>query len=93
MLAATVDVNGKLPGFIDGAQIDIMEIDEPIGEIRSYDWTGMISPGRKAELLNQLDKLITAVKSARSRANTTEVNTEKMIADQLVEFILKPLGG
>ena len=33
------------------AQIDVVEVDEPMGEIRAYDWTGMISPGKKAALL------------------------------------------
>src|SRR5690606_9748246 len=33
------------------AQVDIVEVDEPVGEIRSYEWTGMLSTGRKTALL------------------------------------------
>lgn len=61
------------------AQVDIVEVDEPVGEIRSYDWTGMLSLGQKAELLEQIDILIEAVKQARSRANEVAVNKEKKL--------------
>ncbi|MCB1156221.1 MAG: hypothetical protein H7A25_09115 [Leptospiraceae bacterium] len=73
------------------AQVDIVEVDEPVGEIRSYDWTGMLSLGQKAELLEQIDILIEAVKQARSRANEVAVNKEKKIAEGLVRFLLKPI--
>ncbi|MDX9721070.1 MAG: hypothetical protein RBU37_09985 [Myxococcota bacterium] len=75
------------------AQIDIVEVDEAVGEIRSYDWTGMIAPGRKAALLEQADKLIEAVKAARSRANAVEVDTNKKLADKLFAFMMQPLKG
>jgi hypothetical protein len=73
------------------AQIDVVEVDEPVGEIRSYDWTGMISPGKKAALLERLDKVIEGAKAARSRANAVEVDPGKRIADRLFQHILKPL--
>jgi hypothetical protein len=74
------------------AQIDIIEVDEPIGEIRTYDWTGMISPGKKAALLQRLDDLIEAVKAARSRANAIEVDTAQRLGSAVFQYILKPLG-
>jgi len=73
------------------AQIDVVEVDEPIGEIRSYDWTGMISPGKKAAVLEQTDRLIEAVKTARARANTVEIDPGKKISQKLFEHILSPL--
>ncbi|MGC4120756.1 MAG: hypothetical protein QM765_40495 [Myxococcales bacterium] len=73
------------------AQIDIVEVDDPVGEIRSYDWSGMISPGRKAALLDQVDRLIEAVKTARARANTVEIDPGKKLAAKVFEHILKPL--
>ena len=75
------------------AQVDIVEVDEPVGEIRAYDWTGMIAPGRKAELIKQLDDLLAAVKQARSRANATEIDRERKISSSVFEFLLKPLNG
>jgi hypothetical protein len=73
------------------AQVDVVEVDEPVGEIRAYDWTGMISPGRKAALLQHLDDLIEAVKTARARANCVEVDPAQKIADRLFAHILEPL--
>lgn len=73
------------------AQVDIVEVDEPVGEIRSYDWTGMLSPGQKSALMEQIDNLIEAVKRARSRANEVEVTSEKKIAKQLFNYLLKPI--
>jgi hypothetical protein len=74
------------------AQVDIVEVDEPIGEIRAYDWTGMISPGRKAALLQRIDDLIEAVKTARARANSVEIDPKLKIGAKIFEHILKPLA-
>lgn len=73
------------------AQVDIVEVDEPVGEIRSYEWTGMLSVGKKAALLEQLDRLLAAVKQARSRANTIEVDRSKKMAKTLADFLLASL--
>ena len=73
------------------AQVDIVEVDEPVGEIRSYEWTGMLSVGKKAALLEQLETLLAAVKRARSRANMTTIDKEKKMAKTLQAFLLKPL--
>lgn len=74
------------------AQVDIVEIDEPVGEIRSYEWTGKLSNAKQTALVDQLDKLIAAVKQARSRANTIEVNTEIKIGKALTKFLLRPVA-
>lgn len=74
------------------AQVDVVEVDEPVGEIRSYEWTGMLSTAKKAALIERVDKLLAAVKQARSRANTVEVNTEIKPGKALADFLLAPLG-
>ncbi len=73
------------------AQVDIVEVDEPVGEIRSYEWTGMLSVGKKAALLEQLDRLAAAVKQARSRANTTKIDPSKKMATTIRNFLLAPV--
>ena len=73
------------------AQVDIVETDKPVGEIKSYEWTGMLSPGKKAALLAQLERLLTGIKQARSRANLTPVDTDKAIAKVLLDFLLEPI--
>ncbi|MBT8496213.1 MAG: hypothetical protein KJO07_24425 [Deltaproteobacteria bacterium] len=82
MVAATVE---------HPAQVDIVEIDEPVGEIRSYEWTGKLSIAKKTALLDQVDKLIAAVKQARSRANATPVDTERKVGKALTNFLLRPV--
>jgi hypothetical protein len=73
------------------AQIDVVEVDDPIGEIRTYDWTGMISPGRKSALLERIDHVIEAAKTARARANTIEVDTARRMAERVFAHIMKPI--
>ena len=75
------------------AQVDIVEVDQPIGEIRSHDWTGMLSPGKKGALLDQLDRLLAAVKQARSRANTVGIDSERKMASTINAFLLAPLDA
>lgn len=74
------------------AQVDIVEVDEPVGEIRSYEWTGKLSIAKKTALVEQVDKLIASVKQARSRANAVEVNTEIKIGKALTRFLLRPVA-
>ena len=75
------------------AQVDIVEVDEPTGEIRSYEWTRMLSPGKRTQLLEQVEKLLGAVKSARSRANAVKVDKDSKVAKKLLDYILKPING
>ena len=74
------------------AQVDVVEVDEPVGEIRSYEWTGMLASSKKAALVERVDALVASVKQARSRANTIDVNTEERIGKTLCDFLLAPLG-
>ena len=73
------------------AQVDVVEVDKPVGEIRSHEWTGMISPRQKAALLEQVDTLIAAVKRARSRANGQLVDPARKAGEALLAFLLAPL--
>jgi hypothetical protein len=52
----------------------------------------MISPGKKAALLQATDDLIEAVKAARSRANSVEIDPQQKIAGRIFQHLLKPLG-
>lgn len=56
------------------AQIEKWETVEDIGFTTLTRWTGMISVAEKVELLKRFDKLASAVKQARQRANEVEVN-------------------
>lgn len=73
------------------AQVDVVELDAPTGEIRSYEWTGMLPSAKKTALVARIEALIAAVKQARSRANTVAVNTEERVGKTLCDFLLAPL--
>ena len=60
----------------------------PVGRITLSEWSGMITPAQKSELLARLDKLMRAVKKARMRANSTEV-VGGNIGNVLVNYVLK----
>lgn len=55
------------------AQVQAITEDVPVAKITTQDWSGMMSSADKSELLGRLDKLLRAVKRARQRANSTEV--------------------
>ena len=63
-----------------------------LGEIRAYDWSGMISPGRKAALMQRLDDVIEAVKTARARANSIEIDPSRRVASKILDFVFQPLS-
>ena len=69
------------------AQIVQDEKTEVIGKYIISEFSGAISSLDKAERLQRLTKLIRAVKSARQRANATEVNTELTFAKNLLDYI------
>lgn len=59
-----------------------------VGIFTTKYWTGTISPGKKSKYLEKIDNLIQAVKQARQRANSTEVEKVK-IGNKLLDYILK----
>ena len=68
------------------AQVDVYNEDEKIARIVTDTWCGMISSAEKSRLLNKVDALIRAVKTARQRANSVKVDDVK-IGEKLFGFI------
>lgn len=68
------------------AQIEKWSADVPTGKITIRNWSGMLSPSEKSELLGRIDTLIRSVKKARQRANTAEV-VDLPIGNALFDFI------
>lgn len=60
------------------AQVELISIDETTGYHSQVNVSGMVTPKKKSSLLAKYDKLLHAVKTARSRANDTEVVKEKI---------------
>jgi hypothetical protein len=58
------------------AQVDLVQEDVAIGTIRAQEWSGLITPGDKADMLARAEELRRALKTARSRANEAPAATE-----------------
>ena len=69
------------------AQVHMYEEDVPIGTLQTQEWSTLITPAQKAELLNRCDMLERAIRRARARANEAEVNTTAKIGNRLLEYI------
>jgi hypothetical protein len=70
------------------AQTDVYNEDVPVGVILEQEWSGMITPAAKAEMLDRCEQVLRAVKRARSRANDLDVDvTSKKIGKQVLSFI------
>lgn len=68
------------------AQVKEMSKVVNVGKYITTTWSGMITPAQKSNLLSRIDKLIRAFKTARQRANTTEVKL-KTIGKEIFTFI------
>lgn len=68
------------------AQIEKWTEQVPIGNFITTQWSGMVSPARKSELLGRIDSLLRAIKKARMRANSTEV-VKKSIGKVIFDYI------
>lgn len=70
------------------AQVSLIDIDRVIGTVDEQEWSGLITPAAKAELIDRVEIMARAVKAARSRANNVAVDTTKVIGAKLVGYIL-----
>lgn len=74
-------------------QVQVYDADVVIGTLREQEWSTLTTPAIKAEILARVDELIQAVKKARSRANSMELDvTSLKVGKQLLEYVLKPLA-
>lgn len=68
------------------AQIREWSEDRPVGRYNTENWSGMISPAEKSNVLSKLDAILRACKKARQRANNQEVKNIA-IGKQIFDFI------
>jgi hypothetical protein len=70
------------------AQTEVYSEDVPVGTILEQEWSGMITPAAKADMLGRCEEVLRAVKRARSRANDTEVDVaSKKIGKKILSYI------
>lgn len=68
------------------AQVEKWQEQVPVGKYVKNIWSGMVTSSEKAEILDRIDKVIVAVKSARQQANSATASNEK-VASKLMDFI------
>lgn len=74
------------------AQTELVDEDVLTGMILEQEWSGLITPALKAELLDRVETLLRAVSKARSKANDQVVDSEKhKLGKDLLDFVFKPL--
>jgi len=68
------------------AQVDLITVDKQVGEYQTVYKSGKISTYQKSKLLERIDILIDAIKTARSKANESEVK-QMEIGDKIFQYI------
>jgi hypothetical protein len=76
------------------AQTELVDEDVPTGTILEQEWSALITPAKKADLLDRVETLHRAVAKARSKANDHAIETkDHKIGVTLLEFVFQPLTG
>lgn len=70
------------------AQVQLITVDRPVGEIREEEWSAMYTPSQKAEMIDRVEKLARAVRQARSRANDQEIDKGVDDGRSVMNYIL-----
>ena len=74
------------------AQVQLLQIDKPIGTILEQEWSSLITPAMKADLLDRVETLMRAVSKARAKANEHAIDVaDKKIGAELLDFVFQPL--
>jgi len=71
------------------AQTELIDKDVEIGRTQEQEWSGLILPVEKSQLLERVEIMQRAVKAARSRANEQLVDREKKIGNTIIGYIFQ----
>lgn len=76
------------------AQVVVYDEDVQVGTILEQEWSSLITPATKSDVLENIEHLTRAVQKARAKANEFEVDTTATkIGGKMLEFIFKPLAA
>jgi hypothetical protein len=68
------------------AQTELLPCETPIGTLQEQEWSSLITPAQKAEMLDRVERLLRATRQARSRANDCEV-PQAAIGGTLLRYV------
>jgi hypothetical protein len=72
------------------AQTELMNLDEQVGKYETTYFSGSLTPTQRRTLVERLDKLVEAVKIARTKANDVKAEDIK-IGQRLFDFVHKDI--
>lgn len=73
------------------AQTEVFQEDVPVGTLNESEWSGLITIAQKSAIINRVEDLLRAVKVARSSANNTIVEHQK-IGKKIFDYIFRDLA-
>jgi hypothetical protein len=75
------------------AQTQLVTEDVNVGTIQEQEWSALLTPATKGDLIERCEVLTRAVKKARARANELDidVSTHK-IGERLLKYVLQPVA-
>lgn len=75
------------------AQTQLVSEDVKVGTILEQEWSALITPGTKADILERVEELARAVKKARAKANEHEMDvTGNRIGQKMLDYVFEPLS-
>jgi len=69
------------------AQTELVDEDLPVGTVTEQEWSGLVTPAMKADLINRVEMLSRAIRRARARANEAVVDNTAKIGDTLLAYV------
>jgi hypothetical protein len=73
-------------------QAVVISKDVEVGTITTQEWSGLITPATKADMLSRVEEVRRAVKQARARANDTVVD-EVQVGKKVLDYLFLPVFG
>ena len=75
------------------AQTQLITEDVSVGTIQEQEWSALLTPAIKGDLIERVEVLTRAVKQARSRANELDLDVAgHKIGKMLLDYVLQPLS-
>lgn len=69
------------------AQAQAINVDVPVGEVVTQEWSGLLSVAQKGDMLERVERLRRAVKQARARANDERVVESAGFGKKLLNYV------
>jgi len=69
------------------AQVQLLDVDKLVGHVDEQEWSALITPADKADLIDRVEILGRAVKAARSRANNVTVDRTRQYGQALLSYV------